>query len=152
MIIFCDIDGVLNTSQSLSRSTPEKVYFDTQAVANLNTLLIATKASLVISSSWRLSLPENEILEIFKQNGARLVTYVGTTPILPLGMRGEEILLWLEEHHREGEPYLVLDDESGEINGKIPDLNFIHIDKGFDNEGFSQKYLQIALSRITYLL
>jgi hypothetical protein len=66
-------------------------------------------------------------------------------------MRGEEILLWLEENYRQRDPYLVLDDEDDEIRDKIPDMNFIHINKGFDNRGFSEKFLQIALARLTYL-
>jgi hypothetical protein len=44
MVIFCDIDGVLNTNRSLERSTPENVLFDQRAVENLNILLQQSRA------------------------------------------------------------------------------------------------------------
>ena len=60
-VIFLDFDGVLNTEQYQARlaveSKPTKdawgPLFDPRAVANLQKIVEATDARIVISSSWR---------------------------------------------------------------------------------------------------
>ena len=57
-IIFLDIDGVLNTYNSMDRFCPK-------AVSCLNEFVQESGAKVVISSSWRLSWKIEEMREYF---------------------------------------------------------------------------------------
>ena len=60
-IIFLDFDGVLNTNRKLTSLRCQSLpimdnycyLFDPEAVANLKTIIDATNAEIVVSSSWR---------------------------------------------------------------------------------------------------
>jgi hypothetical protein len=58
-VVFLDIDGVLNTPEDYARwalaaGAREESLFNPQLVARLNRITDATKADIVVSSSWRL--------------------------------------------------------------------------------------------------
>ena len=115
-IIFLDFDGVLNTEQYQSRlavdGKPKKdawgPLFDPRAVGNLRKIIESTRASIVISSSWRY---------IHRLGSLRMMWEIRELPgeildTLPCGAtyisRGEDIDSWLNQH---GQPnYVIIDD------------------------------------------
>lgn len=135
-IIFLDIDGVLATS-----STHFK-FFDRYCLKRLKTIIEATNASIVLSSTWRKSRKIEDIRNLFIRNGDDYGCWVqnpeffpaeciiGKTPILSIGDqerknnggswgRGHEIEFWLEQAYKfrkDVESYLVLDDDSADLD------------------------------------
>lgn len=115
-VIFLDFDGVLNTEQYHAKLVAEGKLtkdkwgplFDPKAVANLRSIIDATDAGIVISSSWRY---------LYMLGSLRMMWEVRGLPgeivsILPCGTtyisRGEEIEGWLEQHGRPD--YVIIDD------------------------------------------
>lgn len=115
-VIFLDFDGVLNTEQYQARlaveSKPTKdawgPLFDPRAVANLQKIVEATDARIVISSSWRY---------IHKLGSLRMMWEVRGLPcgihdVVPHGAtnisRGEDINWYLKKHGRPN--YVIIDD------------------------------------------
>ena len=96
-ILFLDFDGVLNREVPGHRSDQ----FLPQAVAALNQILLATKALIVISSSWRLIRSLRENANFLEGAGVAKGHVVGKTPMLGCE-RGYEIDAWLR-----GVPYPV---------------------------------------------
>ena len=119
-IIFLDIDGVLNNYNSMKNGTwvqaMDSKNWDETALDNLYWLLQATKASVVISSSWRII--KNDIdwwnTQFASVGLPKLV--VGITPISSTGFRGREIQAYVEEHDVKN--YIILDDESDFLEGQ----------------------------------
>ena len=115
-VIFLDFDGVLNTEQYQARlaieGKPKKdawgPLFDPRAVANLQKIVEATDARIVISSSWRY---------IHKLGSLRMMWEVRELPgeiigTIPCGAtyisRGEDIECWLDKYGRPD--YVIIDD------------------------------------------
>ncbi len=75
--IFLDIDGVLNTEQNLARLAIEGkpsadeygLLFDPTAVARLAEIADATKAEIIVISSWGEALGRDKIIEMWKKRG-----------------------------------------------------------------------------------
>ena len=123
-IIFLDIDGVLNTSQSIGlrerKVTMDDLTvgfnrLDRRAVDNLNKVIDATGAKIVISSSWRIGCVKPEMFAILckhlREEGVkgqvigRTPTDMEYSPRTPEGYtlfiakpRGDEIQMWLDAH------------------------------------------------------
>lgn len=101
-IIFLDIDGVLNTTKYKFQK------FDEECMKNLEEILDATGAKIVVSSSWRSS---REIMKAsFMEHGCtqkiwdaviditvRGYDYVKPKSNLPI-VRGNEIKEWIDHH------------------------------------------------------
>lgn len=111
-IIFLDIDGVLNNSETATRCHGA-IGIDPFLVAIFNRIIFATDAKIVISSSWRHS--KDGLDEIRK----KVMSFIGITPTLPLSggaetmERGKEIQTWIERHPEiKIEKYAILDDNS----------------------------------------
>lgn len=115
-IIFLDFDGVINTEQYQGQLAVEGKptkdawgpLFDPHAVANLQKIVEATDARIVISSSWRY---------IHKLGSLRMMWEVRGLPsrihdVIPNGAtyisRGEDIDWYLEKHGRPN--YVIIDD------------------------------------------
>jgi len=88
-LLFLDIDGVLNDTgfnvdwcHRFKRGVP--MGFNPRSMEALNQVIEATQCELVLSSSWRLDIPDNITLEGFdfllKTHGCRKGV-VGVTPI-----------------------------------------------------------------------
>lgn len=101
-IIFLDIDGVLNTSRH------RYMKFDEEAMKNLEDILDATGAKIVVSSSWRSS--REIMIPLFSGHGCtqkiinaiigitvRGYDYVKPKSDLPI-VRGNEIKEWIDRH------------------------------------------------------
>jgi hypothetical protein len=128
-IIFLDIDGVLNSVNSMIafgthclNDIPSKEY-----VFQLNRIVSATKAKIVISSTWRVRDSYSIIGMLLYAQGLTAYdphgTVIGTTPRLPSRIRGEEIQ-WYLDHINDHQSlvaeqtlirvsnYIILDDDS----------------------------------------
>ena len=143
-IIFLDFDGVLNTARNIARLRMEGkpisdefgYRFDTEAVANLQTLIAQTGASVVVSSSWKFEgLERMQQLWQARQLPGRLLDVTpdylscvgGIDPSNPdtfVG-KGNEIKAWLEQHAEGDCRYVILDDTPDVLASQRP--NFIQI-------------------------
>ena len=137
-IIFLDIDGVLSTINTRYN------YFESDCVNRLNTILDATAAKIVISSTWRKGRTLQQLQKLFITQGdkRKIVknpisidpsTIIGVTPDFNtleeqdfriklnddmLFGRGLEICAWLEASIKSNitiESYAVLDDDVADI-------------------------------------
>lgn len=152
--IFLDIDGVLNSEpyfrdrihiqryDALIRKHSEEIainvsQIDPKCVERLNRLTDITNAKIVVSSSWRL---DNNLQEVFKVAKIKAPIYSRTTYSNLL--RGCEIQHWLDEHFKEGDRYIILDDSEGMLRNQKP--YFIKI--SFLYGGLSDKDVDKAIS------
>lgn len=112
-ILFLDIDGVLNSRETLKCGTRSGsiMGIDPYMRILLDRIVQATDAKVVISSSWRL-VPK--WLQEIRDVG---IEFISRTPYLESKKRGEEIQQWLDEHP-EVENYAILDDDSDMLPGQ----------------------------------
>lgn len=130
-VIFCDIDGVLNTGRNSRRQGKPRPW-DPEAVAALNHIIAVTNAKIVVSSAWRISgrhpdeiLPTSELDALFTIEGLPPGTVIGATPwfhdpdpvefspgsfMYPSRERRVEIAAWLTTHH-EVVSWIAIDDD-----------------------------------------
>ena len=129
-IIFCDIDGVLNSYQwNLERpdlidygegfNVPAREQypfyeFSPKLIKNLNTITDTTGAKIVVSSAWRDQYEIPELSQILKWVGVtgEIIDYTPSFFVkgyfLP---RGCEIDAWLKKH-KDVTSYVILDDNN----------------------------------------
>lgn len=108
--IFLDIDGVMNSNLFYSERTQDKRYdewikdhpqhiawgacnIDPRAVKRLNRITDATKAKIIVSSTWR---SDSNLQEIFTLVGIKEPIY-DVTPYMRSRHRGSEIQEWLDK-------------------------------------------------------
>lgn len=118
-VIFLDIDGVMNHKNHLVRSDKHKLQsFCPLATENLRHILVACKAKIVVSSTWRKSYKNIRRLkkELFSHYGlSRYV--VGLTPVIEdkknffYSERGVEIRAYMNEHGITEEDMVIIDDD-----------------------------------------
>lgn len=127
-VIFLDIDGVLN-SQAWAQfghgptedgtCSTETLKWDPQAIANLRAIVDETRASIVISSSWR-GYGKNAVetwKRMFACYGWSDAPVIGETPdlnrfeggVFVSRIRGDEVAAWLK-NHPEVTDYVCIDD------------------------------------------
>jgi hypothetical protein len=82
--IFLDIDGVMNSNLFYSERTQDK---------RLNRITDATKAKIVVSSTWR---SDSNLQEVFTLVGIKEPIY-DVTPYMRSRHRGSEIQEWLDK-------------------------------------------------------
>ena len=123
-VIFLDIDGVVNCSDTKERfhgligAEPEKIKLVKQIVD-------ATGAKLVLSSTWRMGWFYEEngshlndfqewqyLKEEFAKQGLYFFDY---TPLHKSRHRGTEIQMWLDKWEDEIDAYVVIDDDMYDI-------------------------------------
>lgn len=117
-IIFLDIDGVLNNHFDYERYGFE--YVDSGLVEVLKGIVFATKAEIVLSSTWRI----NDSDRAFIRSALRYkyLDFIGITPYLKSKPRAEEIKLWLQDN-----PHVVkfaILDDSGDAGIGMEDSFF----------------------------
>jgi hypothetical protein len=127
-VIFVDIDGCLNSFDSVSRR--QKLGYANISdwpvfpmVGYLNYIIEQTKAKIVISSSWRYFHHITELKETFRQcnikgeiiditssgfNGNKFVPYA--EELFQKAERGYEIAFWLSQNLDKVHRYVILDD------------------------------------------
>lgn len=135
-VIFLDIDGVMvRSSDSLDNWKPyEKLFpFSSTCVESLNHILRKSKATIVLSSSWRLAFDYDEIKTIFRQNG--VITFpVDITKPTGNDDRSVEIQEFVAENMVKN--YVILDDSDFGFKKE----NFVLIDpiKGLSDQYFAK--------------
>lgn len=118
-IIFLDIDGVLNSTESMKRNLSFGRFADLpdeKLVFNLNKIgeEFGNDLKIVISSTWRLGSKLSDLNRMLFQSGVKIEA-ISMTPILHISRvpRGREIKKWLEEHKNlEIKSFVILDDDS----------------------------------------
>lgn len=115
-VIFLDFDGVMDTesydSYLVNHNMPNVdeygPVFDPECVKNLENILNATGAQIVVSSTWKECMTLDEIREMWKKRN--LPGYIlDVTPNVNPHFRGDEINAWLESQEEEC-LYTIVDD------------------------------------------
>lgn len=109
-IIFLDIDGVLCNAESFKRGSCFKAVGWHTCIESLNTIIAATGAKIVISSTWRMRGLEFMRTTLEKWNVQGEV--IGLTPRLSgiMVKRGHEIEAWLSQNGPVDQ-FVILDDD-----------------------------------------
>lgn len=139
-IIFLDFDGVMDTLRyfSILESRGLKIcdkygsIFDPDCVENLRHIIDATKAGIVVSSSWKYFMSLQDLQEMWKERELP-GEVVSMTPFDTRNHRGYEIEAWLDM--QEEEPgYVIIDDLSKEEfnEDQISHLAIAHPQNGLD--------------------
>jgi hypothetical protein len=109
-VIFLDIDGVMNGREAQPEPQPGPVsWLSPHNIAALNTALQATGAVIVVSSTWRLSMPLTELRAAFREAGCD-GEIVDVTPDLDGNDRQREIMAWLAAQAEPPRRFVVIDD------------------------------------------
>jgi hypothetical protein len=129
-LLFLDLDGVLNSTQwSEERPTrgllpPESAQqafeeerLDPVCIKRLQHLVHDTNASIVITSTWRRTMPVIEMISMFALYGFEGAPVIGATPQLPTSpgkkiTRGTEVQEWLNVNAVVPMRYVCLDDDA----------------------------------------
>ncbi len=118
-IVFLDIDGVLNSTESAIRLGTYKRLCQ-RAVANLNLVTLTTQAEIVVSSSWRIIHDLARLRVLLSEAGVKarvrdvtpqLVSVQGSGGLYLSRPRRDEIRAWLDAHP-DVDRWVVLDDSS----------------------------------------
>jgi len=138
IIIFLDIDGVLN-SDTYFRSVNTKVKdwsrFDPHSVKMIKTLLEDFNAKIVISSLWRFAA-KIQLSKELKKSG--LINYLYKdwhTPIIGSPHRGKEIKMWLDSHPAISD-FLIIDDDEDVLPEHNSKFIKTTIENGFQEEHY----------------
>lgn len=172
-IVFLDFDGVICTSESIRNSSvffnednsgDKNLYhikmIDPNLVSNLNKVISATDAKIVISSTWRYSHPLKELKDFLRITGfignvidriplwKEYKNEIGTKTTGELKRfweyeRGNEIKMWLDKHS-DVESFLIIDDELSDI---IPIFPNNYIQTGMER-GFHEGLIQEAIDKL----
>lgn len=143
-IIFLDIDGVLNSGNYIKRDDVEfdnpHFQIDPDAMVRLNRITQLTGASIVVTSTWRLTFRGSR--DPLRQLQTCLTAYKIAGEVIDMtgivsGGRRYEIQEWLDNHPGT-ESYLVIDD--GVIEG-FPG----HTIKTSFDDGLQDKHIQEAI-------
>ena len=137
-VIFLDVDGVLNSNDSIDRAPQGMVWFvDPVIVARFNKIFDVLKdVDVVLSSSWRYAVKMRRIdfNQIMRDAG-----YTGPeiTEITPDGEeeRGLEIQQWLDRHPSV-EKFVIIDDNDDMLH-LLPHL----IETSFDDNGLKDSHV-----------
>ena len=111
--LFLDIDGVLNSHEFCDSPRFNRIGgfigIDPEAVARLQSIIDQSGCEIVLSSTWRIAHPLEEICKFLIRFGARdPVPLIDKTPVLNRP-RGYEITAWIERNGFNGR-YCCLDD------------------------------------------
>jgi len=126
-VIFLDIDGVLNPKWWICKKPLDKygVFFESNAVANLEKIIAETGADIVISSSWKeMGLPvmrsmwkernlPGKVIDItpnYMSDEMLLNTDIKNVDLDCIDIRGYEIKGWLTLHGADVNNYVIIDD------------------------------------------
>lgn len=129
-IIFLDIDGVLNSIDSMvafsKKGQVDKL--DAVSIGLLQKLCVDTQAKIVISSTWRLGRSVKSFLDIFAQYGWMDAPVIDKTEwrvseSCGQDTRGHQIKEWLDRHIVSN--FVILDDDSDMLPEQLN--NFVHI-------------------------
>jgi hypothetical protein len=123
VIIFLDIDGVLNSTEwsesrplrdfippRLAQQAFDEERIDLNCVELLRTVVQLTGARLVMTSTWRRRIGVSEFVRLFALYGWNEAPVIGVTPRIAGLIRGDEVEAWLSNNDYAG-PYVCVDDD-----------------------------------------
>ena len=135
-VVFLDFDGVLNSAASPVRWHG----LDMSNTRHLNRIIIHTKCSIVISSSWRSMVDMDFMKQCLEGAGFLYPDYIiGSTPVTQDYVRGREIEQWRIEHEHTGN-YVILDDCENMLEEQQP----FYVQTSFD-EGLTRIHADRAI-------
>jgi len=153
-VLFLDIDGVLNRfgDEDGNGATTERfgglLGLDAQLLQIYKAMLSRIDATIVLSSSWRLS---RELLEYLTQHG---VYFHDVTPCMDPELellRGHEIQLWLNEYPDQVDRYAILDDQEEEmLEEHAPNFFHVSCDTGITQELAERIVAHFAPEKVTF--
>ena len=114
--ILLDIDGVLVTTPPWRPAEIQEdgfMIFNMRAAANLSTLITETKASIVLTTSHRISYSNDEWKDIFLRRGitvSAIAKVNGCSSLQDMGNRGFEIEQWVAQQGSQ-EVFVIIDDD-----------------------------------------
>lgn len=152
-VIFLDIDGVLNYSGCKTLTSSGSIFVNDNQIKILKEIIDHTGAKVVLSSTWRFGwfqlddgFKDTWAIRDFIELRDRLLEYdielYDKTPWFDKYMRrrGEEIAVWLVDHRKDIEGYVILDDLDGRWLRPCSD----HLLQTSENYGLRQKHIKIA--------
>mgnify|MGYP001375937908 CR=1 FL=1 len=110
-VIFLDIDGVMNSFSTRPQDPRGLVDFlDPANVAVLNAVVEGSGAVVVVTSTWRLTMPFAELRATFAAAGC-VAEIVDVTPDIDGPRRGVEVEAWLAAQVEAPARFVVIDDD-----------------------------------------
>ena len=116
-IIFLDIDGVLNSTESMSKLSKQRKEHidlpDKKLIDNLNYILDKTNAKIIVSSCWRYTHSEFSLDIILYLCGLQPYKVIGITPTVHMNrVRGQEIQVWIDKNKERINNFVIIDDDT----------------------------------------
>ena len=128
LVVFLDVDGVLASKRcitleysegdaTLVEDASDKCFpLEVRCIDELKRVVDATKARIVVSSTWRQHAHMREfLLAALETRGIAREAVIGDTPVVPAGTRGDEIARWLHDHPSVRR-YVVLEDSADHVH------------------------------------
>ena len=151
-IIFVDFDGPLVNGKSFlfPRADDELPKFDEFSIVAFNHWAKYSKAKIVLSTNWCWHKSVDELKYICKMNGLGFDYHEQTlTPKKMTSLRHDEIRMWIELYGRDGDKYLIVDDDK--ICQYLDVGKWINVDyyNGISLENFIEgcQYFEISFKR-----
>lgn len=98
-LIFLDIDGVMNSEwsfmEAIRKNREPDLHFAERSVEMIKDAVKATKAKIVISSTWRYDM--QKVFDAFNYNNMDCTDIIDSTPYIDRAYRGVEIARYLDE-------------------------------------------------------
>lgn len=147
-VIFLDIDGVLNCSETTARSVYGAIGIDDEKVKNLAHIVEQTGAEIVLTSTWGMWWSKNDSLH--DPEGCYMVEKLSAyglhiyDKVSYFWDRGEAIVTWLLEHP-DVKDWIAIDDDmfpDFKANGIIPHLVRTNFYKG----GLLERHVKKAVT------
>ena len=155
-IVFCDVDGVLNTRETRARPSAVDTQFGhpmfhpshlptADMLQRLSFILHATDAALVLSSTWRLHCEHRRNLSaLMCEHGIKIL---GDTPDLSRahGDRVDECIQWLSQNAPNAAFIIVDDLDLVGMNRKMQPSHFVRTD---DECGLTPELVEQAVIKL----
>ena len=176
ILIFLDMDGVLNTPSSQKKwknkprhpsiyarggdyddsPDPEIIVLSPDCVETFKLFLsqLPGEYRIILSSTWRHAVHWDLNQSTFKNHGlpeifSRTVHGVPGIPDQTKWHRGLEIKHWIESNNCKTNPFLVIDDEMFTIDKYIDKKHLVYVQNGWNsNRGFNDWHRRHGLEKI----
>lgn len=130
----------------------ENPHWEDDLVENFRTILDATGALVVISSSWRRHMRDPQLwVDVFKRWHDLDMVVLGITSLehtSHLNMRGDRIQLWLDKNP-EVTNYVILDDSYDMLGSQLPNFVRTNMDLGL-TKGDAQMAINILNGQLNW--
>lgn len=133
-VLFLDIDGVINTNKNYDWGPGPVPMIDFNLVSRVNKIVHVTQAQIVLTSSWRYQVLNNNMTLkgfqfLLRTHGMRgdLIDVTPCDHDCPI--RGRQIAQWIESH--KPKYYAILDDDTCEHLDAIHGNRVVFADKSY---------------------